>query len=105
MKRRQLLSILAGCVAWPIAARAVPRPPALRRLRLVNVHTGETFDGAYRDEHGPIQRAIQELCVFLRDFHSGAATQMDVGVLDFLANILDSVGATKATILSAYRTA
>ena len=30
---------------------------------------------------------------------------MDVGVIDFLADVLDAVGETKATILSAYRTA
>ncbi len=29
---------------------------------------------------------------------------MDVGVIDFLADVLDAVGETKATILSAYRT-
>src|SRR5271170_6830230 len=104
MKRRQLLSIVAGCVAWPIAARAAPHPPPLRRLRLVNAHTGETFDGAYRDDNGPIDPVVQELCVFLRDFHCGAVAEMDVGVLDFLAHMLDAVGAAKATILSAYRT-
>ena len=78
---------------------------ALRRLRLVNCHTGETFDGAYRNDQGPIPRVIDELCVFLRDHHSGEKTQIDVGVIDFLADVLDSVGQTKATILSAYRTA
>jgi uncharacterized protein YcbK (DUF882 family) len=86
--------------------RAVPRPPsALRRLRLVNAHTGETFDGAYRNDEGPIRRVIDELCIFLRDHHSGETTQIDVGVIDFLADVLDSVGETRATILSAYRTA
>src|SRR5271155_342175 len=104
MNRRLILSMTAGWAAWPWAARAVPRPPALRRLKLVNAHTGETFDGTYRDDKGPIARVIQELCVFLRDFHSGAETAMDVGVLDFLADVLDAVGETKATILSAYRT-
>ena len=104
MNRRRLLAIIAGCTAWPVAARAMPRPPALRRLKLVNAHTGETFDGAYRDDNGPIRRVVEELCVFLRDFHCGATTQMDVGVLDFLAGVLDAVGAAKATILSAYRT-
>ena len=94
----------AGWTAWPWAVRAVPRPPALRRLKLVNAHTGETFDGAYRDDKGPIARVVQELCVFLRDFHCGAETAMDVGVIDFLADVLDAVGETKATILSAYRT-
>src|SRR5271155_4243687 len=104
MNRRLLLSMTAGWAAWPRAARAVPRPPALRRLKLVNAHTGETFDGAYRDDKGPITRVIQELCAFLRDFHCGAETAMDVGVIDFLADVLDAVGQTKATILSAYRT-
>ena len=75
-----------------------------RRLRLTNAHTGETFDGAYRDENGPISGVIEELCVFLRDHHSGEKTRMDVGVIDFLADVLNAVGATRATILSAYRT-
>jgi len=106
MDRRLFLSIVAGFAAWPSIARAVPRPPnALRRLRLANVHTGETFEGAYRDDNGPIQRVIDELCIFLRDHHSGEKTQMDVGVIDFLADVLDSVGESKATVLSAYRTA
>ncbi len=107
INRRLLLSIAAGWAAWPLAprpARAVPRPPTLRRLRLVNAHTGETFTGAYRDGNGPIPEAIEDLCVFLRDFHCGAKTEMDVGVIDFLADVLDAVGETKATILSAYRT-
>ena len=104
MNRRRLLSVIAGCVALPVAARAVPRPPAPYRLRLTNAHTGETFDGAYRDDNGPIGRVVQELCVFFRDFHCGAVTQMDVGVFDFLANVMGAVGATKATVLSAYRT-
>src|SRR5712671_5275549 len=36
--------------------------------------------------------------------HSGATIAIDIGVLDFLASVMDSVGATSATILSAYRT-
>ena len=106
MDRRSFLSLVTGCIAWPSMARAVSRPPvALRRLRLVNAHTGETFDGAYRNDQGPIETVIGELCIFFRDHYSGQKTQMDVGVIDFLADVLDAVGETKATILSAYRTA
>jgi len=105
MDRRRLLSLAAGCATWPSIARAVSRPPALRRLRLANAHTGETFEGTYRNDNGPIDRVIDELCVFLRDHHSGEQTQMDVAVIDFLADVLDAVGETSATILSAYRTA
>ena len=81
------------------------RPPAPRRLRLANAHTGESFEGAYRDDQGPIPRVMQELSTFLRDFHCGATIEIDVGVLDFLGDVLDAAGATQATILSAYRTA
>jgi uncharacterized protein YcbK (DUF882 family) len=78
--------------------RAVSRPSiALRRLRLVNAHTGETFEGAYRDDKGPIKRVIDELCIFLRDHHSGEKIQIDVGVIDFLADVLDAVGETKGS--------
>src|SRR5208282_587807 len=106
MDRRSFLSLVAGCITWPSIAYAVSRPPiALRRLRLVHTHTGETFDGAYRDDKGPIEGVIEELCIFLRDHHSEQKTQIDVGVIDFLADVLDAVGETKATILSAYRTA
>ena len=105
MNRRHFLSLTAGLAAWPSAARAVARPPKLRRLRLANANTGETFEGTYRNDNGPIDRVMEELCVFLRDHHSGEQTQMDVGVIDFLADVLDAVGETSATILSAYRTA
>jgi uncharacterized protein YcbK (DUF882 family) len=79
--------------------------PLAKRASIVNAHTGETFDGAYRDDQGPIKTAIDELCILLRDHYSGQTTQIDVGVIDFLADVLDAVGETKATILSAYRTA
>jgi len=105
MDRRHFLFVAAGLAAWPFAARAVSRPPKLRRLRLANANTGETFEGTYRNDDGPIDRVIEELCVFLRDHHSGEQTLMDVGVIDFLADLLDAVGQTSATILSAYRTA
>src|SRR5438552_5648497 len=105
MDRRLFLSLAAGWAAWPRTARAVARAPALRRLRLVNANTGETFEGTYRNDKGPIDRVVEELCVFLRDHYSGEKTQIDVGVIDFLADVLDAVGETKATILSAYRTA
>jgi uncharacterized protein YcbK (DUF882 family) len=104
MDRRLFFSLAAASAVWPISVRALPRPPAPRRLHLVNPHTGETFRGPYRDGRGPIAGAMAELNAFLRDFHSGARTEMDIGVIDFLADLLAAVGAEKATILSAYRT-
>ena len=105
MDRRLLLSLIAGSVALPHIVRAVPLPPPQpHRLNLLNAHTGEKFSGIYRDDNGPIPRVMEDLSVFLRDFHSGDKIGIDVGVLDFLSGVLQSVGESKATILSAYRT-
>jgi uncharacterized protein YcbK (DUF882 family) len=104
MDRRLFLSLAVGSAVWPFSARALPRPPERRRLHLVNPHTGESFSGPYRDGSGPIPGAMAELNLFLRDFHSGAERAIDIGVIDFLADLLAAVGAEKATILSAYRT-
>ena len=85
--------------------RALPLPPPQpHRLNLANPHTGETFSGIYRDDNGPIPRVMDELSVFLRDFHSGEKIAIDVGVLDFLSSVMQAVGQTQAMILSAYRT-
>lgn len=105
MDRRRFLSLTVAGAVRPLAqVPAVSRPSQLRRMHLFNPHTGETFSGPYRDDSGPIVGAMKELCVFLRDFHSGQETEIDVGVIDFLADVLAAVGETRATILSAYRT-
>lgn len=88
----------------PRPVRAGPAVAPLRRLRLVNAHTGESFDGPFRDDIGPIAVALAELSELLRDHHSGEKTAIDVGLLDFLASVMEAVGAKRATVLSAYRT-
>ena len=106
MDRRLFLSLIAGTVALPHTVRALPSaPPQPHRLILNNPHTGESFSGIYRDDNGPIPRVMEELSVFLRDFHSGEKIDIDVGVIDFLSGVMQAVGQTSATILSAYRTA
>jgi len=105
MNRRLVLLLIAGAVVLPRMTHALPAPQlARRRLHLVNPHTGEAFNGLYRDDHGPLATAMADLSVFLRDFHSGATIGIDVAVIDFLAAVMDAVDAQRATILSAYRT-
>jgi uncharacterized protein YcbK (DUF882 family) len=101
LRRRDLLVATGLCILMParVAGSAVPR-----RLKLKNVHTGETFEGAYRDETGPIPDAIADLAHFLRDFHVNKVGPIDVGTLDFLADVMDAIGETNASVLSAYRT-
>jgi uncharacterized protein YcbK (DUF882 family) len=105
MNRRRMLSLIACVAALPRVAHALPvMRSAAQRLRLVNLHTGEKFDGPYRDESGPLAAAMADLSLFLRDHHAEAAIAIDVGVIDFLAAVLNAVGAQSASILSAYRT-
>jgi len=104
MNRRRFLVLAGGTLAAARPARATIVPWSPYRLRLSNAHTGETFDGLYRDETGPLASAMEELSYFLRDHHSGRRIGIDAGVLDFLAAVMDAVGVTSATVLSAYRT-
>jgi uncharacterized protein YcbK (DUF882 family) len=105
MDRRLFLSVIAGTAALPYTLRALPLPPPQpHRLNLANPHTGETFSGIYRDDNGAIPGVMDELSVFLRDFRSGEKIAIDVGVIDFLMGVMQAVGQTQATILSAYRT-
>jgi Bacterial protein of unknown function (DUF882) len=78
MQRRSFLALAAGLAAAPAPlARAWASPLEVRRLDLVNAHTGETFKGPYRDAKGLIADALEELCHFLRDFHCGEKTEID----------------------------
>src|SRR5438046_6751538 len=100
MDRRLFLSLIAGAVTLPDMVRALPSaPPQPHRLNLDNPHTGETFSGIYRDDNGPIPRVMEELSVFLRDFHSGEKIDIDVGVIDFMSRVIREVGQCRATIL------
>jgi uncharacterized protein YcbK (DUF882 family) len=104
MTRRRFLLRAAGlAAAAPLGAHAVPMASEPFRLRLLDAHTGATFDGVYRDAGGPIARVIDELNLFLRDHHSGRISNIDVGVIDFLADIMAATGQTRATVLSAFR--
>lgn len=102
LRRRDLLIGLGLTMILPVGAKAVP--PAARRLSLKNQNTGETFRGYYRDAAGPIPEAMADLTIFLRDFHANKLGPVDLGLLDFLGDVMEAIGETKATVLSAYRT-
>ena len=102
LRRRDLLlgagvSILFGKTAFAL-------PTGGRRLMLKNAHTGETFNGPYRDATGPDLTAVTDLAAFLRDFHADKTGPVDIGMLDFLADVMTATNQSSATVLSAYRT-
>ena len=102
LRRRDLL--LATGVSILLRKNAFALPDGARRLALKNAHTGETFNGPYRDATGPLPSAVSDLAVFLRDFHADKSGPVDIGVLDFLADVMAATNQSGATVLSAYRT-
>ena len=92
-----------GLLSAPYAAVAAPVVSPGFRLRLRDGNTGASFDGTYRDATGPISRVMDQLRLFLRDHHSGGMTNIDVGVIDFLANVMIATAQTSAIVLSAFR--
>lgn len=102
LRRRDLLIATGLCII--VRGAAAAEPSVARRLRLKNANAGESFDGYYRDDFGPIPGAMVDLAAFLRDHRANAIGPVDVAALDFLADVLAAVGQTSATILSAYRT-
>lgn len=102
LRRRDLL--LATGVSILLRNNAFALPTGERRLMLKNAHTGETFNGIYRDATGPLPSAVSDLAVFLRDFHVDESGPVDIDMLDFLADVMAAINLSGATVLSAYRT-
>jgi uncharacterized protein YcbK (DUF882 family) len=102
LRRRDLL--IATGVSILLGGKAFALPDGGRRLTLKNAHTGETFNGPYRDATGPLPTAVSDLAAFLRDFHVDRRGPVDIGMLDFLADVMTATSQNSATVLSAYRT-
>ena len=83
--------------ARPAAAAPAPRvarsvaPPApdrdARRLRLVNAHTGERFDGAYRVRDTYIDESLAKLAHLMRDHRADREHEIDPGLYDILHDL------------------
>ncbi len=102
LRRRDLL--IATGVSILLSDGAFALPTGERRLTLKHAHTGETFDGPYRDSTGPLPGAMSDLAIFLRDFHADKTGPVDLAILDFLADLMAETGQRSATVLSGYRT-
>jgi uncharacterized protein YcbK (DUF882 family) len=102
LSRRDLLLATGVCILMGDSAFA--RPAEAPRLTLKNEHTGETFNGPYRDATGPLPSAVSDLAVFLRDFHADKTGPVDIAMLDFLADVMAATNQRRAIVLSAYRT-
>ncbi len=88
----------------PVAAA----PSAPRRVHIVNAHTGDRFEGLFRDAVGPIKPALRELDKVLRDHREDVTIPIDPAVFDLLADVADGVTGgddpLTYTVVSGYRT-
>src|SRR3954471_18781823 len=101
LRRRDLLAGCGVLVLMPTLSLA--QPMTARRLHLRSEHTGETFNGPYRDAAGPLPDAMAELAKLLRDHHADKVGPVIFGTPALRAAIMRAVGKGKPTVLSAFR--
>jgi uncharacterized protein YcbK (DUF882 family) len=82
LRQGAVLCALAGSLA-ALSARATPLP-AVRTLRFVNTHTGETLTAPYHDGNGYCASCLLEVDHFLRDWRNGEVHPIDPALLDIL---------------------
>jgi uncharacterized protein YcbK (DUF882 family) len=101
-RRRLLAGILAATAiaALPGAARA----GRVRRLVLVNTHTGEILDTVFGTEAALLPGELGRLDWLLRDHRTGDVLPLDARLFDLLAELAASAGvAPRYEIISGYR--
>lgn len=78
----------------------------VRRISMYSGRTGERLDTIYWIEGQYIGEAIREICIFMRDWRTGEAVQIDTRTIDIMAatrNLLDVN--EPYMLLSGYRSA
>ncbi len=114
INRRSLLKLATGALAIAAVASVVPGqalasiaavPNAgVRRLALLNTHTGDRFDEAYWENGTYVTGAMAEIKHVMRDHRSNESHDIDPRLLDELHNLNGLVGASAPyQIISGYR--
>jgi uncharacterized protein YcbK (DUF882 family) len=106
--RRRLLQFglaAAGTAVLPHFARADVLPQReVRRLSLVNLHTGEAFSDVYWERGTYVPDAVHAADKVLRDFRTGEVSPMDRKLFDLLDELAAKVESRKPfQIISGYR--
>ena len=108
--RRNFLRMGAGLgialMASPVLAKSVSvlAPKGERRLALYNIHSGESLNTVYWQDGIYIPDAMTSINHILRDRRNGEMTQMDVQLIDMLAELHTKVEGKQAfQIISGYR--
>jgi len=108
MGRRRLLGMglaaaAAGALA-PASAWASLPPSPERSLAFYNTHTNETLKATYWRNGTADRGALTDINHILRDFRTGDVFQMDVKLLDLLAELHRRTGSKQPfQVISGYR--
>lgn len=95
LSRRKFLVLgtsLIAVAASPSLALKTTLRFAVRKLALYNIHTGETFEGAYWREHQYDKKALERLTHVLRDWRNNKEHPIDPRLFDALHRLQSLLG-------------
>ena len=113
--RRSFLKTATGCAALavlPSPAFAQSKPLATsvidlhgeRRLYIKVQHSGEIFDGTFRNDVFANTGALAQIDILMRDWRRDEVVQIDRSLIDLLANVQSQIGYHEPlTLISCYR--
>jgi uncharacterized protein YcbK (DUF882 family) len=106
-RRRVLLGgALAGIAARGLLrdARADAQGENVRRVALLNLHTGEHLEAEYFRDGGYSADALAKIEHVLRDFRTGATHDIDPHLMDYLCEVAAKLGKEpRFSVISGYR--
>lgn len=107
LDRRKFLqnaAALTSVLAAPAIVHARAASTSEKRLSLFNVHTGESWSGAFWVGGEFIPSSLNEINKLLRDFRSNTSLPMDPKLLVLLSRVSAAVGpAHQVHVISGYR--
>lgn len=78
--------------------------PAIRRVHLYNLHTGESANVVYKEAGELIPDAFAEINMVLRDYRNDQVRDMDVNLIDLLDNLSRKLEVNRPfNVISGYR--
>lgn len=102
-RRNFIKALVGGAVLMPFS-NVCASFNADRRLKMLNLHTGERLNITYFSSGRYEPAAVDEINYFLRCHFTGEVKEMDINLIDLLCEIKDTVGrSSEIEIISGYR--
>jgi len=97
------MSAVAG-LGRPASARESRLEPAVKRIGLLNLHTGEEKELVFSRGGAYVPQSLAAIDVLLRDFRTGEQHVIDPNLLDILYDVARNLGVDPAfSVISGYR--